>query len=586
MPTLNWIGRKAVENHQRQVKFYLLNDEPALSCGAPGSGNLIINADNLLGLKAILPAYAGRVKCIYIDPPYNTGNEGWAYNDNVSDPIIQTWLGQVVGKEGETLDRHERWLCMLYPRLILLKEFLRKDGVIFVSIDDNELGNLQAIMREVFGGSNEVATIVWEKGKKGDSKLVAVSHEYIVAFARDKAFLREKGIKWRRKKPGADEVLQKYEEIKAKHTPKEDEARRPKMDQYESHNVAIRKEMMAWFKSLKKGDPRKDHKHYSWSDSRGLYFPDNFHGPDDGRESRPRYPIKHPETGLDCAIPSTGWRWEEETTTKALAEDPPRVHFGKDHTTIPNRKSYLAEIDEEPMQSVFYTDGRAATLQVESILGKGAFQFPKDADVIADLINMVTDPGDIVLDSFGGSGTTAHAVQILNKTHNANLKFILIELDENVAREKTRLRVQRVIEGYTPLAGKKKTPIEGLGGGFRFCKLGAPLFDEQGRINEPVTFDQLARHVYFSETKESLPQTEAVTSPLIGVTPSGVGIYLLAKGILGEKTGDILSGATLQMLPKHDGPRVVYAAGCRLSPERRTREDITFKQTPYSIRDR
>ena len=169
MPTLNWIGKEAVVKHHKEVPFRLLEPVPDLSCGpAQGSGNLVVQGDNLHALKTLLPRYAGQVKCIYIDPPYNTGNEGWVYNDNVNSPEIRKWLGEVVGKEGETLDRHDRWLSMMSPRLVLLKQFLREDGAIFVSIDDNEVGNLQALMREVFGATNEVATIVWEKGKKGD----------------------------------------------------------------------------------------------------------------------------------------------------------------------------------------------------------------------------------------------------------------------------------------------------------------------------------------------------------------------------------------------------------------------------------
>ena len=572
MPTLNWIGKDAVVNHHQDVPFHLLKDVPDLACGDPGSGNIIILGDNLVALKALLPHYAGQVKCIYIDPPYNTGNEGWAYNDNVNSPVIREWLGKVVGKEGETLDRHDRWLCMMYPRLMLLKQFLRNDGAIFVSIDDNEVGNLQALMREVFSSNNEVATIVWEKGKKGDSKLVSVTHEYIVAFARDKALLKQLGVRWRRRKPGIDDVLEHYQELRKQHA---------------DNHAAIRKDMMSWYRSLKKGDPRKAHKHYNWSDKRGLYFAADFAGPDDGRENRPRYPIIHPDTKQPCTIPSTGWRWEEDTTLKALAEDPPRIHFGKDHTTIPNRKSYLFEIDEEPMLSVFYTDGRAATLEVESILGPGEFQFPKDSDVIADLIGMVTSPGDIVLDSFAGSGTTGHAILKRNRHLKGDLKFILVELDELVATNKTRLRIQRAIDGYAPLTGKNRAKVEGLGGGFRFCKLGGTLFDEYGKIREAVSFSDLARHVYFTETREPLPRERVNKSPLLGVTAAGIAVYLLYNGILKDKAvngGNILTDATLMLLPAHDGPRVIYAAGCRLSIERMKRENLIFKQTPYSIR--
>ena len=569
MPTLNWIGKDAVVKHHKDVPFRLLEPVADLSCGPADSGNLIVQGDNLHALKALLPRYAGQVKCIYIDPPYNTGNEGWVYNDNVNSPEIRRWLGEVVGKEGETLDRHDRWLCMMYPRLVLLRQFLREDGAIFVSIDDNEVGNLQALMREVFGASNEVATIVWEKGKKGDSKLVSVTHEYIVAFARNKALLKERGVRWRRKKPGVDAVLEHYESLRKK---------------YGDDHATIRKEMMAWYRALPKGDPRKAHKHYNWSDKRGLYFPDNFHGPDDGRENRPRYPILHPVTQQPCAMPSTGWRWEEDTTKAALAEDPPRIHFGKDHTTIPNRKSYLFEIDEEPMMSVFYKDGRAATLEVEAILGAGAFPFPKDSEVIADLVGMVVEPGDIVLDSFGGSGTTAHAVLRLNQHLKEPVRFILVELDEDVARNKTRERVRKAIEGYTPLAGKKRVPVGGLGGGFQFCRLSAePLFDADGQIRRDVTFAQLAEFVWFAETGTGF--TGMADSPLLGVH-EGRAIYLLYNGILKDKSvagGNVLTGAVFDALPPFAGPKVIYAAACRLGSARLAREGIIFKQTPYAL---
>jgi len=568
MPTLNWIGKEAVVRHHKEVPFRLLEPVPELSCGPADSGNLIVQGDNLHALKALLPRYAGQVKCIYIDPPYNTGNEGWVYNDNVNSPEIRKWLGEVVGKEGETLDRHDRWLSMMYPRLVLLKQFLREDGAIFVSIDDNELGNLHALMREVFGAGNEVATLVWEKGKKGDSKLVSVTHEYIVAFARNKALLKERQVRWRRKKPGVGDVLEYYDGLRIKHG---------------NDHAKIRKEMMAWYRGMAKTDPRKAHKHYNWSDKRGLYFAADFAGPDDGRESRPRYKILHPVTQQPCAMPSTGWRWEEGTTMTALGEDPPRIHFGKDHTTIPNRKSYLFEIDEEPMMSVFYKDGRAATLEVESILGAGAFPFPKDSDVIGDLIGMVAAPGDIVLDSFAGSGTTAHAVLRLNQHLKIPMRFILVELNDDVAQTKTRERVKKVIEGFEPLAGKNRTPVSGLGGGFQFCRLSSePLFDAEGQVRRDVTFAQLAEFVWFAETGTG--NSSKADSPLLGVH-EGRAIYLLYNGILKDKSmagGNVLTGPVFDALPQFAGPKVIYAAANRMGA-RASREGITFKQTPYAL---
>ena len=191
MPTLNWIGKEAVVNHHRQVPFHLLKDVPDLACGEPGEGNLIVQGDNLVALKALLPYYAGQVKCIYIDPPYNTGNENWVYNDNVNSPLMREWLGKVVGKEGETLDRHDRWLCMMYPRLALLRQFLRQDGVILISIDDHEYERLKLTMNETFGAENHVATFIWKRRTATDSRNlngISGDHEYILCYQRTAGF--------------------------------------------------------------------------------------------------------------------------------------------------------------------------------------------------------------------------------------------------------------------------------------------------------------------------------------------------------------------------------------------------------------
>jgi adenine-specific DNA-methyltransferase len=206
VPTLNWIGKDAVEKHHREVPFRLLERVDELSCGDMTSGNLIVQGDNLHALKALLPRYAGQVKCIYIDPPYNTGNEGWVYNDNVNSPEIRKWLGEVVGKEGETLDRHDRWLCMMYPRLLLLKQFLCDEGVLLVSLDDNEAANAKLLLDEIFGGGNFIAQLVWEKGRKNDAKFFSIGHEYIFVYAKSKSHLKAKNIIWRKEKEGASEI--------------------------------------------------------------------------------------------------------------------------------------------------------------------------------------------------------------------------------------------------------------------------------------------------------------------------------------------------------------------------------------------
>lgn len=419
---LFWPGKRAARKLTSIPSQGALLPGMGKGVNADASSNFLIEGENLEVLKLIQKAYMGRVKMIYIDPPYNTGND-FVYNDDFTDP-----LGAFLRKTGRIDERgavvttntrsdgrfHSNWLSMIYPRLRLARELLSEDGAIFISIDDNELHNLRMVLGELFGEENFVATIVWQRSKKGDSKLIAQTHEYIVVFARNRETLVGRGG-WRRKKPGVDAVLAHYAELRS---------------EYKNHHGKIRDSMRQWYRSLSASDPRKSHAHYNWSDERGLYFADNFAGPDDGRRNRPRYDILHPKTGKPCAKPSTGWRWDEARTKAALAEDPPRVHFGPDHTTIPCRKSYLAEIDTESFPSVFYADGRSATLEVEGLVGKGVFPFPKNVEVIADLVALGCPTAGIVLDFFAGSGTTAQAVMEQVRKDGVARSFILVQLPE------------------------------------------------------------------------------------------------------------------------------------------------------------
>lgn len=429
------------------------------------TGNLFIEGDNLDALKLLQETYLGKVKMIYIDPPYNTGKD-FIYKDDFSTDVSD-YLQQSnqVDSERERLVAnteangrfHSDWLSMIYPRLKLARNLLRDDGTILISIDDNESDNLRKVCDEVFGEENFVGQIVWQRSKKGDSKLIAKVHEYVLCYARDKGSVLSNGP-WRRPKEGADQVLAKYAELKAN---------------LGANHEAIRGEMQAWYKQLTNNDPRKSHKHYNWSDDRGLYFADNFAGPDDGRESRPRHDILHPVTGKPCKKPSTGWRWDEEKTKWALAQTPPRIHFGPDETTIPTRKSYLFEIDSEPYSSVFYRDGRSATLEVEELVGKGWFPFPKNTDVLTELIELVTKPDDIILDFFAGSGSTGHAVMKVNQVHGSKRRFILIQIPEETGRTGyatiAEITKKRLLE-----AGKKTSKIgdsTDIDIGFRVLKI-------------------------------------------------------------------------------------------------------------------
>lgn len=568
MPVLQFKGRSAVESYHHAIPHHTLEFDADLSepnGQVPGlDGNLIVEGDNLLALKALLPTHAGRVKCIYIDPPYNTGNEGWVYNDNLTQPQFKEWIGQTVGKEGEDACRHDKWCCMMYPRLQLLKELLTDDGAIFVSIGDDELHNLRSIMDEVFDASNFVATLVWQKAKKGDSKLISKIHEYILVYARDKRRIIAQGG-WRMVKPGVDEVLKHHEEIVAELRPQFPAADGEVRDWPSPFHQAIAGRMRQWYASLRDDDPRKAHSHYRWSDDRGLYFAADLAGPDDGRESRPRDDIMHPTTGKPCEKPSTGWRWGAARRAKAMAERPMRIHFGPDDTTVPCRKTYLKDAKTKPFPSVFYKDGRAATLELERIIGAGKWEFPKDPRVLGGLINLCAGPDDWVLDSFAGSGTTAQAVLEQNKALGFRRRFVLVQIKHdtkkheekrlNLCEKITAERIRKNIRGFS-FSGKQRTVLheekitlanlrragellarldavrganaaefdavsmglkvgvltvtglknvrlktQGLGGSFTYARLGPPLLGEYRNFGDVLpSYEELAKYIFYTET--------------------------------------------------------------------------------------
>jgi adenine specific DNA methylase Mod len=392
MPTLNWIGKDAVIKHHKEVPFRLLEPVAELSCGenqGADSGNLIVQGDNLLALKALLPRYAGQVKCIYIDPPYNTGNEGWVYNDNVNSPEIRKWLGEVVGKEGETLDRHDRWLCMMYPRLVLLKQFLRDDGVIFVSIDDNEVATLRLLMDEIFGAENFVGKVVWKNATDNNPTRIVPEHEYVVCFSRSKSKLEKA---WKSSTISSKELLLELErEILSTHTSQK----------------AREKFFKNWLKENKPYIwPFQDYKfideHGIFTGIRGVHNPgkDGYH-----------YDVIHPVTKKPCKEPLMGYRFPEETMRRLLSED--RIIFGDDETKIIELKVYLKDYQAK-FSSVYELDGRAGTNEIKDIFpeNKRKFNYPKPSQLIKDIVSFATDKDSLILDSFAGSGTTGHAVPL------------------------------------------------------------------------------------------------------------------------------------------------------------------------------
>ena len=537
MPTLNWIGKEGVVNHHLQVPFHLLKDVPDLACGEPGDGNLIVQGDNLVALKALLPYYAGQVKCISIDPPYNTGNENWAYNDNVTSPIIRDWLGKVVGKEGETLDRHDRWLCMMYPRLVLLRQFLREDGAIFVTIDDNEVQALRYVMDEIFGGTNFIATVIWQKvfAPKNTARHLSEDHDYIVIYATNADV-------W---KP----------------------------------NLIVR------------SDVAKDRYKNSDNDPRGPWTSGDLQARNFYSEGT--YSITCP-SGRVISGPGRGMYWRVAKDRFLELDRDGRIYWGPKGDNMPRLKRFLSEVKEGVTPQTLWLHSEVghtqeAKKELLSVLefqsSADVFITPKPTRLIERVLQIGTNPGDLVLDSFAGSGTTGHTVLKLNAAARDKKprSFILVEMEPKIAREVAAERVRRVANGYTNSKGEH---VEGLGGGFRYCGLGEALFDEHGKIRDEVSFAELARHVYFSETGEPLPRDRVKRSPFLGEC-RGVGIYLLYNGILRDKSangGNVLTRAVLAELPPFDGQKVIYCAGCLLGKDRLQAERIIVRQTPYEIK--
>ena len=382
MPTLEWIGKEKVINHHQEVPFRVLDrqysfDESGQHAGDNGSENMIIHGDNLDALKALLPRYEGRVKCIYIDPPYNTGNEGWVYNDNVNDPKIKKWLGEVVGKEGEDLSRHDKWLCMMYPRLKLLQKLLAEDGAIFISIDDAEFYNLRSICNEVFGDHNFIATIIWRKNysPKGTAKHFSEDHDYILVFG-------------------------KSADIWLPH----------KMPRTEKQNKAYKNP---------DNDPRGPWKSSDLS-ARNYY-------------SKGVYEIVTPSGRvIEGPPPGSYWRVSKEKFQELDLDH--RIWWGKDGNNVPAIKRFLSEVSDGivpqtywPYEEVGHTQD--AKKEVKSIFANDMpFDTPKPTRLVERILQIASNPDSIILDSFAGSGTTAHAVLNMNKADGGNRKFILVEM--------------------------------------------------------------------------------------------------------------------------------------------------------------
>ena len=531
MPLLHWLTRDDDIHAATKTPYRLLEEAREFSHGDRDTGNMLIQGDNLDALKALLPYYAGKVKCIYIDPPYNTKSAFFEdYDDNIE---------------------HAQWLAMMYPRLELLFELLSPDGVILISINDDEAHYLKVICDEIFGRKNFMASLVWNYEGNTDNQAKIINyHEYILVYA----------------KSGKIDNLRVVDPSIGEDS---------KLNLPEIRNTIV------------KNGPKNPQKPIEIPAGFPCSFENGVIYKDDVRFPKYNSDIFVSELKtVNDVVATTGW------SSKTILENFIKNNFravsdSKGQSTIFEiTKTGAIEAIKVREQSkghfLSVIRGLGTTNQMRIMLEKIGvkFTFPKPVNLISYLITAFSYDNAIVLDSFAGSGTTAHAVLNINKHQNQKLKFILVEREARTAEAIIVPRLQSVI------VGSSTAEIEATGGGFRFYRLGVPVFDERGHVSEGIKFAPLAAHLWFLET--GIPFSGRAKSPFLG-SHEGVGYYLLYNGILGDKSvsgGNVLTAKILSGLPSHDGAKVIFGEGCRLSAERMTREGITFRQIPYEIKAR
>ena len=400
-----------------------LKTERGQSKDFDATSNVMIRGDNLDVLKILRKNYYGSVKVIYIDPPYNTEKDNFVYNDNFKKN--ESELVEDLGLDPETIERfqklygtktHSGWLAFMYPRLKLAKELLADEGVIFLSIDDHEHANLKLLCDDVFGDTNFVGNIVWEGGRKNDSKFLSVATDYILVYAKNLFLLKANHTIWRIRKDGIDAIYNKVKNLKQLHG---------------TDYAAMTKDLRDWYGAMDKKNPAWKNRHYKSIDEKGVFFPGDISWPGAGG---PKYEVLHPKTRIPVKTPKTGWRFpHKRDMDKRILEG--RIEFGQDETHVPQYKRYLHETEDQVLSNVIYKDRRAAKKALDSILAENVFNDPKDVDVLKDILRLTTQKSDIVLDFFAGSGTTGEAVMRLNAEDGGNRRFILVQIDEEINKD-------------------------------------------------------------------------------------------------------------------------------------------------------
>ena len=547
MPTLHWIGKEKVINHHRDVPFKVLEHKYGFDNGVQSekqtnSGNLIINGDNLEALKALVPQYEGKIKCIYIDPPYNTGNENWVYNDNVNHPKIKNWLGEVVGKDGEDLSRHDKWLCMMYPRLKLLHQLLEENGVIFISIDDHELAHLRVVMDEIFGRNNFIEYFCWTKTSTPPS-LANKSRktvEYVVCYEKKKDNLKYNA----ELSDGGDAPLLNTGNPIAK--------------------ILFPKESV--FIKLPNGEYRA-----------GQYEKAYLHSD---------IILENGYANIDFEL-TAEFKWVQDTvnseiengTLFIIKSDKFSIRFLRPDLTFKAptnllKDKYLNTTINKIEANV--DTNESAKKVLKDIFGADIFDYPKPYSLVEFLLKIGSKEDSIILDSFAGSGTTAHAVLNLNKEDSGNRKFICIEM-EDYAETITAERIKRVIKGY----GSGSKIVEGTSGGFDFFDLGLPVFvgDNNEYLNEEIDIKKIREYIWYSETRSPYTMPTNVDSDyFLGKKEETAYYFIYEKSAETTLDYDLLSE-----IKTKSQQYVIYADNCLLAKEFMMTNNIVFKKIPRDV---
>ena len=578
MYQFTWPGKQAARLEAAGATDETLRPVPEESLNWDKTENVYIEGDNLSVLKLLQKGYMGKVKMIYIDPPYNTGND-FVYHDDFARSREEEELaagnvdelGYRYRKNTDSNGRfHSDWCSMMLSRLLVAHTLLAEDGVIFISIDDNEVHNLRKICDEVFGASNFVAQFVWRGGRRNAAKFISTSHEYMLCYASSLHYCNEKNISWNEKKKGLKEIYQTAESFVKESN-----------GNYELASNKLKK----WFKELSEDSPSKDHAHYSFIDSRGVYFAADISR---GGGGGPKWQITNPETGNIVATPSRGWAYSSLSELEADIANG-RIHFNGDG--VPCRKSYLKDHETQLKETVFYKDRRGASKRLRELLEGDVFSFPKDEDVLKTFVESFTSPDSLILDFFSGSATTAHAVMQLNAEDGGKRKYICVQLaeetpEESEARKAGYATIPAIAKERIRRAGKKikeEAPLttQDLDTGFRVFRLDSSNYREVSKA--PGEYVQTEIDFYTDNIKADRTDIDLLFGALLswGV-PLSLSQPMETEQVDGRTIYNVNGGELVACFAKGVTEAVVHAMAEK-KPGRILFRDSCFKEDKMKI---